>query len=736
MRVVKGDCCKDIFRDEEGFTTVAMALSLLIALALVFTGAQVYRVNTAAAQVQEVADAAVLSAENQVAEFMVVAQFCDATLLSLSLTAMTTAGLGLVALCVPPAAPLSAKLIQASKTVLDARNSFARKASDTLDKLQKTLPFLSAACAAAVARANNDTSAGSRFLAAAVLVPSKGQPLSVSNGDAARDFLDELEEESERIRQKAQQAEEAAQKANEAKQRAFMADCGNNPSRCMHERAAHLAGMGGAENPSFGSVDTWSFSVALQRAKTYYRHRLDNEAPDGAGVDAQARSALRRVFYRYAVDQMAGAYVIEDGDHFEAHFPHLPKNTDEMRQTPLYYDPIYPITSMAEVGEEGLAGEGAQGEGVEVHRLVMHAWAGCPQAATVEGHGSIAQMEAGGFETCPLCEFKASSLGKVAAASTSIDTGFEYFYEIVATEAATYQQERLKGEEPRQEVKSGVDSLGGRIADLMKAFAQERIDPQPPGRYGAIAFVVDAGTTTSGGGLGSAFVGFSGELGPRAAVSGATLLRDSHAEQEGRTVVNSLLDGLRQDGGAVVGAAGLVLDAWSFLLTAYADGQNALLSGIDTTLNALPLASASGLGSWASGKVQGLISDVGLQPAELKPRKAVLVNSKRVAERDAGRFGRTYVNVTQRLVTGSSEATDLFSLVLGLSEQEALDRVERLGDTIEIASIELLGDDGPSLPIVIPLPDQAKEFGVSTIKDIFSRLRSLHGEVSQIRVWK
>ena len=98
---------KDLFRDEEGFTTTSMVLSLLVTLALLFTSAQVYRIQTASAEVQDVADAAALAAENQVAEFMLVARFCDAVVLSLSLTGITVTGLGIAALCTPVTASIS-----------------------------------------------------------------------------------------------------------------------------------------------------------------------------------------------------------------------------------------------------------------------------------------------------------------------------------------------------------------------------------------------------------------------------------------------------------------------------------------------------------------------------------------------------------------------------------------------------------------------------------------------------
>ena len=84
-----------------------MALALLVTLALLFSAAQVYRINAASAEVQDVADAAALAAENQVAEFMLVARVCDALILSLSLTGAMSAGLGVVCLCTPATASTS-----------------------------------------------------------------------------------------------------------------------------------------------------------------------------------------------------------------------------------------------------------------------------------------------------------------------------------------------------------------------------------------------------------------------------------------------------------------------------------------------------------------------------------------------------------------------------------------------------------------------------------------------------
>ena len=128
-----------LFRDEDGFTTVGVALALLVTLALVFTSAQVYRVSSASADVQDVADAAALAAENEVAEFMIAVRVCDAVVLSLSLTGAATAGLGVAALCTPATAGASEVLLKAARKVVEGRDEFAEKAIARLDGAEELL---------------------------------------------------------------------------------------------------------------------------------------------------------------------------------------------------------------------------------------------------------------------------------------------------------------------------------------------------------------------------------------------------------------------------------------------------------------------------------------------------------------------------------------------------------------------------------------------------------------------
>lgn len=705
----------NVFRDEHGLTTTSMVLSLLITLSLVFVSAQVYRINSASAQVQDVADAAALAAEGQVAEFMLIARYCDAIVLTMSLSAYATTGLGIAALCTPATASLSAGLIDAGKNLIHARNGFADRAVRVLGKLQEALPFYAAACASNVARANNGASSGAQYLGVALLVPSQGEKIEFEP-DESSELFDEIDDKADEIRKKAEEAEKAAEEANRSKERAFMRDCGDAPSYCMYERASSLAGMIGADNPHYASVDAWSFSVALARAKAYYRMRLGIEAPQGTSLEEQARSALRARFYRYAVRELDKGYVHESDGSFEANIPHLPSNTSEMRFTTLYTDEVYPITR----SESGA--------------FVMHAWAGCPEAAASLERGSISQMEEGGFETCSVCGFSAASMGKVAAASTSVPNGFEYHHEAVADEAAVYESARKRADAPKAEVEREAGNLLNQLVEAMRESAGKRIEPAPPGRYGALAFVVNAGTASAAGSFGNAFVSAHASLGPRAAISAATLVDEG--SEEGRSALNSALDALKPQGGSFVGAFGVVLDVWSWMVSAYGDGQQAIVSGVESGLNSLPLVGASGLGDWAKKKLTEAIETVGLQPAQVGALKPVVVNSAHVAAQGEGRLASGLVVVKQQVIAHPLWSGDLFSSLLTDAESKAVRQVESLGDHIEIASIELVDGGGVSIPITIPIPEAVKASGIQAIESLFARIRSYYVETTGVRIWE
>ena len=315
---------RSIFRDEKGSTTAGMAVALLVTLSLLFSAAQVYRIHAAGSEVQEVADAAACAALNPVAEFMVAVRVADAAVLSLTLLGDIAYGAGVVALCVPPAAELGSQLVSAGQKVLKARDALSQKACEGLGALQRALPFLAAANGAAVAAANGE---GSGYAAMALLLPGEGSSIA-SGASAVEESMEEAVEAGKgELAEAASRAEEAARAAEEARARGFARDCGDNPSYCMYERAGRLAGLSGADNPLFASVDSWSFSVPLERARVYYRERLLSERPASDSAEEQARSALRKRFYAYAISELREAFVHETADSFSASFPRFPRNT-------------------------------------------------------------------------------------------------------------------------------------------------------------------------------------------------------------------------------------------------------------------------------------------------------------------------------------------------------------------------------------------------------------------------
>ena len=703
-----------IFVDEHGFTTTGMVVALLVSLSLVFSAAQVYRINTTASHVQDVADASALAAENQLAEFMLIARTCDAVVLSMSLAGIVTTGLGVAALCTPVTARFSEQLIETGSKILDSRNVFSDRAKKILTSLQELLPFTAAANAAGIAMANDSSIRGANYIAAAVLVPWEGAAIEVDNEEKSREAIARVREEADAVKQKAEEAEEATKEAQLAKQIAYQHDCGNAPDYCMYERASTLAGLDGAENPHYASVDAWSFSVALERARSYYHARLLQEKPLDDTIEEQARSSLRTRYYRFQVTQLETAYVVETPDSFEYRLPRLPKSLAELRSTSLYYEKCYPVTT-----------DGA----IEM----MHAWEGCPLAASWVRYGSVQELEEGDFETCPACTFEPESLGNVAAASTSIENGFEHHYKAVVDQAAAYKKAIDEAMPAKEEVKSRVTGLLGHLREAVEDAADKRIRLEPPGRYGVVAIAANVSPIDPVGEFANLFSLHAGALGPCVAVSASTLLDEE--SNEGASAISSLFDGV-EDGGAAIGALGVALSCWSVLLDAYANGQDALADALEVGLNSLPLAGSSGLGTWAADKLRDLIESIGLQPAEIGALKPVLVNSGHVAQRADGGFAAGYLQVKRKVVANPASSGDLFAWIVDLGEAEALSHLASWDAEVEVIEIELLGHDGPKVPLSIPIPEAVRQLGFDAITESFARLRSLHSSASTMNEWR
>ena len=185
-----------------------------------------------------------------------------------------------------------------------------------------------------------------------------------------------------------------------AKEEAWLADCGRDGA-ILQERAAKLAGLSAAENPDFASSITWEPQVGLDRARSYYRARLEQEAPEGSSVEEQANSAPAHFFYQYALEELEGAAIVETEDGVVSTVPLLPRNTDEVRATSLYTMPC--------------------GVECEADGITLHYSSSCPGATGASGptlalSGNRARWGPG----MPCVPLQRGDVGKTPAASTSI----------------------------------------------------------------------------------------------------------------------------------------------------------------------------------------------------------------------------------------------------------------------------------------------------------------------------
>lgn len=698
---------------DEGFSTVGMALALLLTLALLFTCAQVYEIQTSSAQVQDVADAAVLAAENMVAEFYIVATMCDALVFTLSLTFVVALGVGVVCACIPVTKALSEACFKAADHIRSARASFYQSAQTALDDLQDALPFIATVKAQRVMQANSHN--GASYQGVVILAPWSGgttSSLSFEDSDKAWDDISDISPDLSELGKK---AEEAAEKAHAVKEQAYLHDSGSRSEYCMYERASKLANLAEYYNPYFSSVDTWNFSAALQRAQKYYQARYISELPEGASVDDQANSALRKRFYRYAQEQVSRGYVHETSTSFQASFPLLPKNTSEMRSTSLYTEKVYPIS------------KNAQGS------LVMHAWEGCPvlsQSGSV-GAGSIRDMDgASNYTTCDACRFVPSSMGKVAAASSSIENGFEYHYNIVAHMAQDYEKERAELDARSQEARALAERAFDVLTHAFDEITQQRIQCAPPGALGAVALVVNSGQTHTH--FASRFVSASDSLGLRAAVSSATLVRES--SDEGKNVITSFLDGVESDSGGAVGVAQILLKMWSGLLDVYVRGQESLNGAIEAVLSAIPLASQSGLGAWASQAFKDQVKKVGFEPPDLSARKAVLVNSGHVLEADDSPISARLLSLKQQAGERGGDGIGINGALSAL-EAAAHDVVSKVSSEFRIATLVIF-DGMIEIPLTITLPPSVSENLEGSFQRGIDWLRDMVATWTGARLWR
>jgi hypothetical protein len=541
----------DLFIEDGAYTTLSSAVVILVVLTLLFSSTAAIWSMSRAGDTQVAADSGALAGANVVSSYHTAATVVDASILSLGLAGFATIGTGLVAILIPGAELAAGDMVDTGIEIIKTRNKFAKSASKGLQKIETALPYLVAARATQAVSAQ-DTE-GATYTGTALAVPrtSESDFVALEGSEISTDVIKDTSKDLERAADELQKASEETAKA---KERAWLADCGgSDPASvgscsCMWERARSLAKLSDIENPHYASSVTWEPQVALDRAKAYYRLRLANEAPQGSSVETKAESAARKAFYTYASAEVNRAYITEDGDRTTSYIPLLPRNTDEVRATELYTDAAWPTST-----NDG--------------KTYLHYGTSCPnyKKGTPGGLASVAAYD--GQDKCNRCHFGVSSLGAVAAPSTSIENGFEYHFDEFKGALEDYVECRNKELELMRQTEDEADRAGNAFDEAIKALSGERPRIAPPGRNGVVAFAV-SGAISSPDELSSSF-NAAVRLGERGAISAAVLAPDDATAQN--NVLSRFFSTLEERSGGVAGVLDGVMDVWGRLLVGYGD---------------------------------------------------------------------------------------------------------------------------------------------------------------------
>lgn len=677
----------DLFIEDGAYTTLSSAVVILVVLTLLFSSTAAIWSMSRAGDTQVAADSGALAGANVVASYHTAATVVDASILSLGLAGFATIGTGLVAILIPGAELAAGDMVDTGIEIIKTRNKFAKSASKGLQKIETALPYLVAARATQAVSAQ-DTE-GATYTGTALAVPrtSESDFVALEGSEISTDVIKDTSKDLERAADELQKASEETAKA---KERAWLADCGGSDpasvgSRsCMWERAKSLAKLSVIENPHKASSITWEPQVALDRAKAYYHQRLADEKPQGSSVEMKAESAARKAFYTYASAEVNRAYITEDGDRATSYIPLLPRNTDEVRATELYTDAAWPTST-----NDG--------------KTYLHYGTSCPnyKKGTPGGLASVAAYD--GQDKCNRCHFGVSSLGAVAAPSTSIENGFEYHFDRFKDALEKYVECRNKELELMRQTEDEADRAGNAFDEAIKALSGERPRIAPPGRNGVVAFAV-SGAISSPDELNSSF-NTTVRPGDRGAISAAVLAPDDATAQN--NVLSRFFSTLEERSGGVAGVLDGVMDVWGRLLVGYGDIQGSADELMDEMIDDLGGNSGAlgSIASWLGDTVSASVAALGLEPCDLRLRKPVLTDTANVIKSPGSD------------ITGLSKVQDkLRSIPLGVTDPKALCealeyQVERTisGAVFTLAEIPLPG--GGSIPLTVDVATLAGALG-------------------------
>lgn len=686
-------------RGEEGFTTVGSAVALLLALSLTFGAVQVCWIQSRSGQVQYVADAAALAADGAVAKVITYAQVIDAALLTLSLLGLSSYAASAVASFIPGGQSVAVRFVDLGDKISHARDRFAKSAAKGLNAAQKALPALCTYEASKVASANGSAQ-GVSYAAVAIPLPLQTKKLSIGSNEDADKAMQEMVNKENEVQEKVEAQEKAQKELERSKEQAWRADCGD--AKSMRERAEHLGGLSGSDNPGYSSPDTWNFSVGISRAKRYYKARLDQEKKETEAYtddEEMGQGVARKAFYEYAL-KIASANKVSKGSQ-GMEFPHveqLAHGTNDFKKTYLYTQRAYPVSS-------------------EGDKRLLHASSACSKCGSfAKGRGSLEEVERGTLAKCPNCKYALATLVRASQLTGIVESGFEYHYQRFAIAAESYASAAKDVEKNAKELAESSESMTSDFKEALKSLSGTRINLKSAGRYGCIAVVWASGQETE---AKLPFAGGKARAGNRLALSGACLAKDESVDEA--ALLQQIGSGLIPSESLAGGLTKAVLGSWGSALAAYAQGLDGAQGVLTKVLGSIPLIGTD-LSESVSDKLANAVEDAGLEPAELGVYKPVLTNTALIAQMDDSAFSKALMKA-QAAATAYGQASS--GDIAGALETLDIPSVDGLelsrGESIALCTLSLLasGLGVGDHELALPFSSDASQI----LRDSFSYLR-------------
>ena len=656
--------------DTGGMTSLAIASSLLVCLSLAFALVSAGWISLRAYKTQSIADAAALAGQNVVAKYTTIAQVVDASILSMGLSGLICVGAGLVASCIPGVTTIGSELCDAGFKTLEARKKFADSAVKGLEQTEKVLPVFAAYTASTSITKNSNNNGD--FIGSALLFPQN----SLSNFGHLDDEIssDDLKKNGEELQKISKTIDEIHQKMKDSKQRAWEADCGGSPYS-MRERADHLAHLSPNLNKYISSPSSWTFEMALNRARAYYRARYSQETISTVSPDEFCNSAIRKMFYNFASQTLSKGFSKENIDgEVQIYLPRLPHNLEETKETSLYLDAIWPCTH-----EDG--------------KRVIHAHTPCPGAnGAAAGFASLQDLDSGGVSECSYCHLNSVAVGSVASASTNTTNGFEHYWRIVVEESEKYSELVRQLKDQQEQLRNVADTSSSLFSKAINQLKVTRPRLCPPGAWGCISVVKRNESSPQISGM----LGYFEQkvsLPAGYAISGSVLAPD---ESLSSNVLSGFFSQIEKKGGLIGQSLNKIMGLWGHLLTSYGQAGQEWNTISTRFFDEIDGAFGGTVGHTLKHALQQIIKDAGLEPTDLRQVKPVLVNTEDILKQS----GFAKESIIRDLVQKIPNSTDPLALAKSLGIWGS----QFLPEKIVVATLVV-----PVLEIEIPLEIEVRK---------------------------